>query len=217
MQEAYVTGAAAVTALRATLTEMKLGRDPLKDLSTEPGQTNSLCHVDPFDVLTVPDERAKQWYKASAKIDLTDAPQMRVRFINESWRIPATQLTPSTDGETYIWYNGWIISGMLLDPLIGDRLGNDGDLDFSVTRYADLFYRVPPLSEYQTDAVNALDSLATDDFWITEAHKNGVNDHAIVKFMAARTRMMIAKMLAPSKVPHMGEGVNAINILGGQN
>jgi len=217
MQEAYVTGAAAITALRVTLTEVKLGRDPLKDLSAEPGQINSLCHVDPFDVFTEPDEWAKQWYRASERIDLTDAPVVKVRFVNESWKIPATPLTPSADGSPEIWYNGWIISGMFLEPSAGDSLGDDRDLNFSVTRYADLFYSTPPLSEYQTDAVGALNSLATDDFWITEAHKNGVYDDATVKAMAARARAMINKMLAPGKVPRMGEGANAFNILGYQD
>jgi hypothetical protein len=34
--------------------------------------------------------------------------------------------------------------------------------------------------------------------------------------MASRAREMISKMLAPGKVPRMGEGGNSINILGYQ-
>jgi hypothetical protein len=72
-----------------------------------------------------------------------------------------------------------------------------------------------PLSEHQTHSVDALNRLAPDDFWITEAHKNGIYDDATVKAMAARAREMITKMLAPGKTPEMSEG-ETINILGYQ-
>jgi len=225
MQEAYVTGAVGVTALRDTLTELKLGRDPLKDLSTEPGQINSLCHVDPIDVLTTPDAEAKLWYRASLSFDLTDAPWGAVRFVKQSWWVPTSPLTtdhePEEGKETL--YEGWIISGMRLDSVddsapenVTGPNGQPPDENFFVTPYADLFYSTPPLSIRQTYAVDTLNHLATDEFWIAEAHKNGVYDDATVKAMAARTRKMIAKMLAPDKVPEMQEG-DQINILGYQN
>jgi hypothetical protein len=234
MGEAYVTGAAAITALRVTLTEIKLGRDPLKDLSTEPGQPTSLCHVDPFDVLTTSNERAERWYKVSKSINLSDAPSIRVRYVEQSWEVPATPITPSPDFDAEAWYDGWLISGMCLKSECRTlRPGSESyyglhtegtdlndvvhdDLNYFVTPYADLFYSTPPLSEHQVHAVDTLNRLATDEFWLSEAHKNGIYDDATVKAMASRAREMISKMLAPGKVPRMGEGGNSINILGYQ-
>jgi hypothetical protein len=235
MYEAYVSGAAAVTALRVTLTELKLGRDPLKDLSSQPGQSNSLCHVDPFDVLTTPDAEAGRWEKVSKGIDL-DAPRIRMRTVPAEWEdanAPSRDATIDESPDPH-HHSFWIISGMCLEaecvtfPATSENYfvqhfeGADpnnvyrDDLNFYVSAYADLFYSTPPLSEHQTHAVNSLNDLATDDYWIIEAHKNGVYDDATVRAMAARARVMITRMIAPDKAPHMNEGDETINVIGAQ-
>jgi hypothetical protein len=55
------------------LTELKLGRDPLTALTAEPGQVNSLCRVDPFDVISASDADYQRWSKTSISVKL-DAP-----------------------------------------------------------------------------------------------------------------------------------------------
>ena len=210
MYEAYVTGAVAITALRVTLTEIKLGRHPLIDLSAEPGQVKSLCHVDPFDVLTEPEAEAKRWDRTSKGIDLRDAPWIHMRTVLAEWEDVnphSWDTDPEGDKEPHR-YKQWIISGMCLEeecvtfPARSESyhaLHFEGvdpgyvlrdDLNFSVSDYADLFDPTPPLSAHQTHALEALNHLATDDFWITEAHKNGIYDDATVKAMAASTTVL---------------------------
>jgi len=232
MYEAYVTGAVAMTALRVTLTEMKLGRNPLNDLSAEPGQPNSLCHVDPFDVTQIPEAEYARWVKVSRSIDLTEAPYIMMRMVQTGWEVPSH---PEDSGNAIneSTHQGWIISGMCVrsecfieegvmeqynrakreDLDLGEKVLQD-DRNFYVTPYADLFSTTPPLSDHQVHAVDALNRLATDDFWIAEAHRNGIYDEATIRTMATRTRELITKMVAPHQVPKMDEGGNAINFIG---
>jgi hypothetical protein len=231
MYEAYVSGAVSVTALRVTLTELKLGRDPLTTLTAEPGQVNSLCRVDPFDVISAPDADYQRWYKTSISVKL-DAPDIHMRMVKDDWKVPFPRVL-RTYAVDHAYHKGWIISGMCLQSECQEGLDSDEDYrgqqdkytrneylkddrNFYSTMCADLFYSIPPLSAHQTNAVEALNHLATDEYWIAQAHKNGIYDDATVKAMAAKARYTVSKEIAPDKVPQMGEGEASINVLGGQ-
>lgn len=52
-----------------------------------------------------------------------------------------------------------------------------GDFMFGTSKYGDLFSKVPPLTEHQENAVNALLNVTSNEFWVRTAHENGITDH----------------------------------------
>ena len=184
MREAYITGGSSMSALRMTLTALKMHLDPHSLVSLTPGEPNSLCRVDPFNPWLAIPSMYNKWVQVSASLDFTDAPFVNLRLVH----IDPTRRDLN--------HTSTMISGMCL---VGECTHDD--LDFYSTTYADLFASTPPLSADQEHAVNALNALQTDAFWLQEAHRNGVYDDAMVISMAQANRIMIASMIAPEKAP----------------
>lgn len=68
-------------------------------------------------------------------------------------------------------------------------------LMYSTAGFHDLFDQEPPLNDYQVHAVDALKATATDEFWLTTAHKNGVHHDARVLAAAEQAREDVDRLM----------------------
>jgi len=180
MFEAYVTGAISVSYLRTALTRIKMGMPP--EGPTTPGTD---CEMDPQDALALSPESFARWQRTSASIRIP-APSVRMRII-------------STNGihDAGMWsnYSGLII-GMCLNKECGDGL------EPYVTMYADLLASKVPLSERQERAVDALNGLASFDYWLDVARRNGITGQDARLHYAYQCAMYrIKNATNPDRVP----------------
>ena len=180
MFEAYVTGAISVAYLRTTLTRIKMGMAP--EQSDTPGTD---CEMDPSDALALSPEGYARWERVSASI-LIPAPTVRMRVI-------------STNGihDAGMWDNtSGLIVGMCLEQECGDGL------EPYVTMYADLFASKVPLSPMQERTVDALNGLATFDYWMKVVRENGIVGHdAEIRKAYQRAMYRIKLSTNPDRVP----------------
>ncbi len=184
MFEAYVTGAISVSYLRTTLARVKLGIALGVDIGPNHRHRTD-CEMDPFDEEDMPEEVHARWRSVSQHIAMDGAPTIKMTVID-------------TNGfsDSEMQYVGGFISGMCLDQ----GCGSD-DLHYYVTKYADLFDTVPPLSPGQERAVVALNSLASPEYWLRVAHANGIRDDQRILEAHHVAMGVIAHAINPSRAP----------------
>jgi hypothetical protein len=114
--------------------------------------------MDPFasDAISAP--AYEEWSRTSEQIRMPGAPVVQMKVIDFG------SFNDSIPGE------GRAITGMCL----ADECSPD-DLKNYVTKYADLFYSVVPLSTNQEAAVKAWNDLADPNYWLQVAHANGIH------------------------------------------
>lgn len=186
MYSAYANAAIMATVLRSTLTRLKLHEDPLNgpNVSFAAGGYISACNADPMDIRQVSKAKYEQWVATSQSIHLNHAPVIELRYANLSAVV------------TYQGHETRGITGMCL----ANECSPD-DLMFSTTKSADLFDPNPPLSDHQANAVQALDALSTDAFWLAAAHDNGIHQDELVEQAADSARVMRNAIIWPQGKP----------------
>ncbi len=151
MQQDYTSAALMISALRYTLTRMKLDQDVDFAYIMVPPDRSTLmlethCEVDePTMDPAVTPEQAQQWVATSNSVIIPDAPQIRLRLIDPNQSIP--YFSRPGDASDYNVQQRYLISGMCLKGECSSR-----DLNYYTTKYADLFSPAPPLSPHQMDA-----------------------------------------------------------------
>jgi hypothetical protein len=167
MRIAFENGAVMASVLRYTLASLILDPKPGSAMRTfkygderlQPSNVHSLCNADPWYMHEVSETTYSSWTRVSQNIKLNHAPVIRMRTV------------------------GGDITGMCLE-----RECTKKDYDYFVTWYADIFAADPPLSKHQLAAVNALNDMSTNAFWMQAAHENGVHEDAEVLKMVAHAR-----------------------------
>ena len=181
MFEAYVSGAISVSYLRTTLTRIKLGI-PYVDAKDSPWPfTNNDCEMDPPGVAITP-----RWQGMSRSIEIP-APTIRMRVISANG---------IHDGDPI---NGLALSSLITGMCIHTECGNTGLRPY-VTWFADLFSA--PLSAEQEHAIVVLDTIASYDYWLQVALRNGVIGHDRELHDAyGRAMRQIANAINPDRAP----------------
>ena len=182
MQGAYDNGVIMVSALRRMLVLMKLnaGNGLAANLTGReaaffPGNTISLCNADawqPGMTKETYDERAR----VSLAIELYAAPRVKTM------------------------YSGNRMVGISLRDR-GDGSVDSRDLSYDVTWLGDILSSDPPLSDHQLYAVQRLNSVSTDDFWLEAAHMNCIHDDATVIKLASNARQYRDRLMFPKGKP----------------
>jgi len=70
-----------------------------------------------------------------------------------------------------------------------------------VTWLGDILSSDPPLSDHQLYAVQRLNSVSTDDFWLEAAHMNCIHDDATVIKLASYARQYRDRLMFPKGKP----------------
>jgi hypothetical protein len=179
MRNAYVTGAIMSGALRYTLASLKLHKDPraIGDFYEEP------CLIVPVRPMSMQHVAKQLWIHTNDSIQMNAAPIIRYSYAPMAFNgDPGNEELNKDDDNPRTHTVKWIHGMCLVKEC------TDSDYEYYVTGKDDLLSKVPPLSPNQEDAVNHLNAMATDDFWLQTARENHIKDDAVVLKMASRAR-----------------------------
>jgi len=102
-----------------------------------------------------------------AQIKISQAPVVRIRMSHE-------MLTGVVRNEEYM---------------------DGSEVDMYFDHYSQIFSEIPPVTPAQEIALDALDAMSTDAFWIATAHENHIYKDAQVRSAAAAARQLQAKIM----------------------